>query len=394
MSARLVEDARALEPELIAWRRDLHRHPELGFEETRTAAFLLERLEGLGLEITSGLATTGIAAVLRAPGDGPRPAVLLRADMDALPVQEVGGREYGSTVPGKMHACGHDGHMAMLLGAARMLRGRRDELPHDVVFCFQPGEEGMGGARVMIEEGVLDLADVRACYGLHLWSGYDVGGVWVRPGPTMAAQDEFTATIRGVGGHGALPHVTRDPIVAAAQAVLALQTIVSRNIDPLEPAVVTVGAIRGGGATNVIPDAVELLGTLRSFSEPVRETIRRRVPEILHGIAAAAGCTVDLDLRHGYPATINDPAAADIARRVALGIFGEDHVHEPPPLAAAEDFSYFLRERPGAFVFVGARNAARGIVAPHHAPEFDVDESALHRGAALLAALALHPELP
>lgn len=176
--------------------------------------------------------------------------------------------------------------------------------------------------------------------------------------------------------------------------MLALQTIVSRNIDPLEPAVVTVGAIRGGGATNVIPDAVELLGTLRSFSEPVRETIRRRVPEILHGIAAAAGCTVDLDLRHGYPATINDPAAADIARRVALGIFGEDHVHEPPPLAAAEDFSYFLRERPGAFVFVGARNAARGIVAPHHAPEFDVDESALHRGAALLAALALHPELP
>jgi amidohydrolase len=387
----LRTEAQALAGEIVAWRRHLHRHPELSLEEHETAAFVRERLGALAIEVRSGIGGTGVAGLLRARA--PRgPAVLLRADMDALPVHEVDGREYGSAVPGRMHACGHDGHMAMLLGAAKLLAARRDDLPQDVVLCFQPAEEGPGGAERMIDAGVLDLVETASVWGLHLWSQYEVGTVHVRPGPTMAAQDEFVARIVGQGGHGAQPHAAIDPIVAAAHGVTALQSVVARSVDPLEAAIVTVGAFEAGSAANVIPDEARLRGTLRSFGEPTRTLLRRRVREVLEGTAAAFGCTLAFEIKPGYPALVNDPRAVEHVRALAREVVGGDAVKEPRPMAAAEDFACFLERRPGALVFLGAGNAARGIDAPHHSPRFDIDESALPLGVELWARLALAPQ--
>lgn len=376
---------------LTGWRRELHRRPELGFEEHETAAYLERELTGLGLELRTGVGETGILARIpaeRAEG----PAVLLRADMDALPIHEVAGREYGSEIPGRMHACGHDGHMAMLLGAATLLNARREALTRDVICCFQPAEEGRGGAERMIDEGALEWIETGSVYALHLWSQTPVGEVHVRPGPIMAAQDEFEARIVGTGGHGAAPHTARDPIVAAAGIVTALQSIVARDVDPLAAGVVTVGKLHAGEAANVIPEHAELLGTLRAFDEDVRATLRRRIREVVEHGAAAAGCRGEFELHPGYPATVNDPAAAERARRIAADVVGADQVVVPPPMAASEDFSYFLQQRPGAFMFVGAGNEARGITAMHHHPSFDIDEAALPIGAELLARIALAPD--
>ena len=386
--ADLRAEADRLAPEIVAWRRRLHQHPELGFEERETAAFVARTLRGLGLEVREGLAGTGVVGLLRA-GAGRERAVLLRADMDALPIQEVAGREYGSRVPGRMHACGHDGHVAMLLGAATLVRARAAELARDVVFCFQPAEEGQGGAERMIAEGVLEIVPTAMAFGLHLWSGYDAGTAALRSGPAMAAQDEFEARVVGRGGHGALPHATADPIVAAAQAVVALQSVISRNVDPLEAAVLTVGALHAGSAPNVVPDEAHLAGTLRSFRDDVRQMLRRRLREVLEGTAAAAGCRAEVLLKPGFPALVNDAEAVRLAERRAVEVFGADNVLEQRPMAAAEDFAYFLERVPGAFVFVGARNRERGIDAQHHSPRFDLDETALPRGAELLARLAL-----
>ena len=384
----LKDRAARLADDLVEWRRALHRHPELGFEEHRTAAFVAERLRELGLEVRTEVGRTGVVGVLRAP-EATGPAVLLRSDMDALPVQEIEGREYGSRVPGKMHACGHDGHMAMLLGAATLLRDLRDELRRDVVFCFQPAEEGQGGAREMLDAGILEDTRTGSAYALHLWSQFPVGTIQMRSGPTMAAQDEFTARVIGRGGHGALPHRTADPVVAAAHAITALQTVVARNVDPVAPAVVTVGSVHGGSAPNVIPDEVLLRGTLRSFSEDVREILRERVRELFEGTARAYGCVPDLDFDPGFPAVVNDPRSTARAREIAVEVVGEDNVVEHPPMAASEDFAYFLREVPGTFIFLGAGNEERGISAPHHSAEFDIDESALPRGTELLVRLAI-----
>jgi len=393
----LLQRAEALSDRLVEWRRDLHRHPELGFEEHRTGAFVASRLGELGLEVKTGLAGTGVVGILRASPVGDKgnkeskkgKAILLRADMDALPIQEVSGREYGSTVDGRMHACGHDGHTSMLIGAATLLVEQRQQLQRDVVFCFQPAEEGGGGAERMIAEGVLDLADVGSAYALHLWSPLAAGSVAVRSGPAMAAQDEFRARVVGRGGHGALPHTALDPIIAAAQAIVALQAIVSRSIDPVEAAVVTVGSLHAGDAPNVIPHDALLAGTLRAFDAGVRQRLRDRVTEVLEGSVRAAGCSVELELIEGYPAVINAPEAVERVRRAAPALFGSANVFEPAPMAAAEDFSYFLERRPGAFILLGAGNEGRGITAPHHSPEFDIDESALPLGTALLARLAL-----
>ncbi len=388
---RLRAEARALAGEMVALRRHLHRHPELSLEEHATAAFVVERLSALPIEVRTGIGGTGVAGLIRAEAKR-GPAVLLRADMDALPVQEIEGREYGSTVRGRMHACGHDGHMAMLLGAAQLLAARRDELPQDVVLCFQPAEEGPGGAARMIDAGVLDLVDTGSVWGLHLWSQYEVGTVHVRPGPTMAATDEFVARFVGRGGHGAQPHGAIDPIVAAAHGVTALQSIVARSVDPLDAAVVSVGAFEAGSAANVIPDEARLRGTLRAFGESGRELLRRRVREVLEGTAAAFGCTLVFELKPGYPALINDATAVAHVRALAADVVGTGAIYEPRPLAAAEDFACFLERRPGAFVFLGAGNAARGIDAPHHSPRFDIDEAALPVGAELWARLALAPQ--
>ncbi len=373
---------------MVRWRRALHRRPELGFEEHETAAFVARHLGELGLAVETGVAKTGVVAVLRASAPS-RPPVLLRADMDALPIQEIAGRSYGSEIAGRMHACGHDGHMAMLLAAATVLTAERAKLDRDVVFCFQPGEEGFGGADAMIAEGVLSRHGVAEAYGLHLWSLFPAGTIQVRSGATMAAQDEFEATIRGKGGHGALPHRAIDPIVAIAHAVTALQAVVARSVDPVASAVVTVGSLHAGSAPNVIPDEATMRGTLRSFDDGVRETLRTRVREVLAGTAAAHGCALDYRLFPGYPAVVNDAVSVAIVRRHAAAIVGEDRVIEPAPMAAAEDFAFFLRKVPGAFVFIGAGNAERGITAPHHAAQFDLDESSLPIGAELLVRIAL-----
>ena len=388
MSDPIKTRADELAPTIVSWRRDLHRQPELGFEEVETAAYVKQRLDALDLEIHTGIAETGMAAILRAR-DPQGPGVLLRADMDALPLTEVEGREYGSKTEGRMHACGHDGHMSMLLGAATILSERRDELKRDVLFCFQPGEEGYGGGEKMIQQGVLDLTEIGSAFALHLWSPCEAGTVHVRPGPMMAAQDSFAARIIGKGGHAATPHVTRDPIVAAAHAVTALQAIVARNVDPVDPAVVSIGLLHAGTVSNIIPEDAVLEGTLRSFDPEVREMLKRRAAEVIEHVAQAHKCRSEFELKSGYPATVNDPDAVEKVRRLAAPVFGADNVIEPRPMAPAEDFSYFLQERPGAFILVGAGNKQRGITAPHHSPEFDIDESVLPRGTELLARLAL-----
>lgn len=383
-------EAARLEPQMVAWRRAIHRRPELAFEETETASLVAERLRVLGCEVHEKIASTGVVGILRAARRPSAPAVLLRADMDALPIEEAPGRDYGSEVPGKMHACGHDGHVAMLLGAATLLAARRAELPRDVVLCFQPGEEGAGGALRMIEAGALDLAGpVGEAFAIHLWSPFPEGTVYVRSGPALAAQDEFTARFAGRGGHGAMPHRATDPIVAACQAVAALQAVVSRSVDPLEAAVITVGSIHGGSAPNVIPDAAEIRGTLRSFAADVRGLLRRRLREVLEGTARAGGCGLELDLRQGYPTVVNDPGAVEKVWRAAREAVGAARLFEPPPLAVSEDFAYFLERVPGALILLGAGDASRGIDAPHHSPRFDIAESALKVGAELLVRVAL-----
>lgn len=378
-----------LADQLVAWRRHLHRRPELGLEEYETSLYLQQQLRKLDIEVHTGFAGTGVVGLMRC-GRPDAEAVLLRADMDGLPVQEVEGREYGSEIPNRMHACGHDGHMAMLLGAATLLK-QQNRLERDVLLCFQPGEEGMGGAEKMIADGVLDLADVKRVFGLHLWSGFEVGSIQLRSGAVMAAQDEIQARFIGRGGHGALPHHARDPILAAAHAVVALQQIVSRSVDPLETAVITVGAFRGGDAANVIPADATIKATLRSFDDGVRNTLRERCEQVCRGVAVAGDCELDFELLPGYPAVVNDSSAVATARAVAEKAFGEVHVIEHQPMAAAEDFAYFLKQRPGAFIFVGAGNRERGITAPHHSSQFDIDEAALPLGAELLMRLALAP---
>jgi amidohydrolase len=374
--------------DIVAWRRHLHRYPELGFEEHKTAAFVAERLKTLGLEVHTGVAETGVVGVLRAPS-ADLDAVLLRADMDALPIQEVPGREYGSNISGKMHACGHDGHMAMLLGAATLLVRDRALLRRDVVFCFQPAEEGRGGAREMVRAEILPRFGVGRAFALHLWSPFPVGTLHVRSGPIMAAQDEFEAIVHGAGGHGAAPHMARDPVLAASLAVVATQNVVSRFVDPIEPAVVTVGRITGGSAPNVIPETAELAGTMRSFAESVRIDLRERVEAAMRGAASSCGCELDFRIRPGYPAVVNDRVAVVELRDAATRILGAERVVEADPLAASEDFAYFLKEVPGAFALLGAGNVERGIVAPHHSPEFDLDESVLPVGARILREVAI-----
>ena len=388
MADEVKDRVRGLADALVSWRRTLHERPELGFEEHETAAFVAAKLRELRADVTTGVAKTGVVGVLRAKS-AKRAPILLRADMDALPISEEPGRAYGSKVAGRMHACGHDGHVAMLLGAASVLADVRDRLDRDVVLCFQPGEEGFGGAKAMIDEGILSTHGVSEAYALHLWSYFPSGTIQLRPGPTMAAQDEFVASIVGRGGHGAVPHQAIDPVVAAAHAVVALQTIVSRSVDPTKAAVVTVGSLHAGTAPNAIPDRATLHGTLRSFEEDVRETLRRRVPEVLQGVAAASGCQAEFTLHPGYPAVVNDADAVRRVRDHAVRVVGASNVVEPDPTAAAEDFAYFLREVPGAFVFVGAGNAARGIDAPHHSARFDIDEASLTVGAELLTRIAL-----
>ena len=378
-------------PGVIADRRHLHENPELGFEETETAAFVAQRLEALGVEdIRTGIAKTGITALVRGTKPGPEKVVLLRADMDALPIDQESDKDYISTNPGVMHACGHDAHTAMLLGAARILMERRDQFSGAVKLLFQPSEEANGGgAKPMIEAGVLEDPHVDACFGQHLMSPIPTGFVGVPGGPLQASADSFTITVQGKGGHGAMPHTSIDPIMVAADIVSAMRAIVSRNIDPLDPVVVSVCFIHAGKAFNVIPDTAEFGGTVRTFSNENRDLAEARIREIAEGVAAAQGASVTIDYNRGYPPTVNDDAMAKFAATAIAKVVGDDNLLEMKPIMPAEDMSYFLEERPGAYFMTGCGNEAKGIVWPHHHPKFDIDEDALGIGIASLVQVAM-----
>jgi amidohydrolase len=372
--------------EVVSLRRRVHRHPELGFREERTAALIRARLRSCGVEHRA-VCGTGTVALVR--GARPGPTILIRADMDALPVREENRVPYASKVPGLMHACGHDGHVAIALGAAKVLQSLRHRLAGNVKFMFQPAEEGPGGAAPMLEAGVLRNPPVEAAFALHLWNEIPVGRVGIRAGPVFAAADEFEMTVEGRGGHGAAPHQTADPVVAAAHVVAACQTVVSRRVDPISSAVVTFGEIRGGTRHNIIPDSVHLTGTLRSFEEPVRRLLAREVARVARRAAAALGAGLRWEYRPGYPATVNDPEMARRVREAAREVLGPRGACECRPTMGAEDMSLILREVPGCYFFLGSGNRRRGLHHPHHSARFDFDEAALAAGVEIWVRLAL-----
>ena len=367
---------------VIALRRDIHCEPELGFDTERTAEKVLAALDGLPLDIVTGVAENGIVATLEGEGDGP--TVALRADMDALPIQEETGLPFASEVEGRMHACGHDGHTGMLVGAAHALSGMRDRLGGSVKFIFQPAEEGGGGGKVMVDEGVVE--DVSSIFALHLWPGLPFGKVATKAGPIMAAADAFEMEIRGSGGHGAMPHLAADAVVIAAQVVTALQTVVSREVDPVEPAVLTVGEIGAGTAFNIIPEKARLGGTVRTLNSDLRERMPGRMETVARGVAKGMRGDANLDYDFSYPVTVNDEGATGYALGVAEDLFGAQSVRElPNPSMTAEDFAFYLEKVPGAFIWLGVGEDVSGL----HTPQFAFDEEVLPRGSALLAALAL-----
>lgn len=368
--------------ELTAWRRHLHENPELGYEEFETQKFVAGKLREFGMDVVhEGMGGTGVVAMLHG-GDGPATGaerrIMLRSDMDALPMDEMTGLPHASKTPGKMHACGHDGHMSMLLGAAKHLADNRN-FSGSVVFCFQPAEEGGAGAKKMIEDGIFDQFDVRSVYGMHSWPGAGVGQFAAVAGPVMAAADEFYVTVTGKGGHAAVPDQARDPIPAAAAMVTAMQTIVSRVVDPLKPAVLSITIFQGGTTHNVIPEEVKLGGTVRSFDMGVHEQIYAEIERVIAGVAAATGVTAELDrVDVCYPPTVNDPAETRLVQEVLEEVVGAENViRDAPPTMGAEDFSYFSQARPGAFIFIG-----NGDTEPLHHPEYDFDDAVAPIGVA------------
>lgn len=372
------------ESDVVALRRDFHAHPELGFEEVRTSGIVAARLRELGLEVTEGVGTTGVVAILR--GSKPGPCVLVRADMDALPILEENDWEWKSTNKGAMHACGHDGHTAIGLTVARLLTEQKDELCGTVKFMFQPAEEGLGGAARMLRDGLLNDPRPDVSVALHVWTPLEKGIIGVAAGPVMACTDEFRARIIGKGGHGALPHQTVDPILIASHVVTALQSIVSRNVKPLDAAVVTVGKLQAGSAFNVIPSEALLEGTTRAFDAGVRAHIVQRCREIIETLPKSFGARAEYTLVEGFPAVVNDETVVDRLRPVFEAVAGAENVVEFEPTLGAEDFSQVMEEIPGCYFFVGARNEEIDAVYPHHHPKFNIDESALHLGTRALVA--------
>jgi amidohydrolase len=383
----LHEEIAALNEQLIADRRHFHQFPELGFQEHETAAYVAERLISLGIETQTGVAQTGVVGIIHGRVTGR--CVLLRADMDALPLTEETGAPYVSQRPGVHHACGHDGHTAMLLAVAELLARRRDTFDGDVKLVFQPAEEGPGGAEPMIAAGVMEEPHVDACFGLHLANDLDVGTLLVRGGPVQASADDFEIIVQGVGGHGAMPHQTVDAVAIGAAIVNELHRLISREISPLDQAVVTVGSFHSGTRHNIIAARATLRGTIRALSSTTREYLHRRIPEIARGVAEASRATADVTINVGYPVTVNDPQVAIFANAVATTVVALENVIEGQPIMGSEDMSFFLNAAPGCFIFVGSRNEDRQLHHPHHSPLFDFDEAALPIGVELLTKLAL-----
>ena len=394
MNAPLKNSIAALVPVVTEWRRDFHQHPELLYEVGRTASLVAERLRSFGFDsVEEGVGVTGVVGLLHGasgPAASADKRVLFRADMDALPILEATSADYASKTPGKMHACGHDGHTALLLGAAKHLADVRD-FDGTLVFCFQPAEEGGAGAKAMMDDGLFARHPVKGVYGLHNWPGIPVGHFGVARGPAMAGAYRFDLIVKGYGGHAAMPHLTRDPIVAAAEIVLAAQTIVSRIVDPLEPAVLSITSMHGGEAYNVIPDQVEMRLGYRAFSDSIATKIEKEFRRIANGVAAAHG--VEVEIRPSelppYPPTINHHAETEIALEAMRAVAGPDKVKDDlKPVMGSEDFSFMLREVPGAYIFLG-----NGDSAPVHHPAYDFNDAAIAPGVAYWAELA-HRVLP
>ncbi len=383
------QEADALTDQLVAWRRDFHMHPEIGFEEVRTAGIVADHLRDLGLEVSTGIGQTGVVALIEPddlPSDGT--TVMLRFDMDALPIHEERDVPYRSQNDGVMHACGHDGHTAIGMGVATLLSQRRNELPGRVKLVFQPAEEGLGGAKAMLADGVLEDPAPDAAFGLHLWSRLPLNQVVVQPGPLWATAGGFTLRVHGKGGHGAEPHETVDATLIAAQIVVSWQSIVARNVRPTDPAVISVGQFNSGTALNIISEAAELAGTYRAFSDDVEALITTRMGEMAEQIAAAYGGSVEFEHWRGTSATVNDVEQAAFMQDVATEIVGPEQVVQIEPMMVGEDMAEFLRRVPGCFVLVGASDPAGPMHAPHHNAHFDFDERMLPTGTALLAAAA------
>jgi amidohydrolase len=381
----ILKKADELKGEIIRLRRDFHQYPEVGFQEFNTAKKVEGVLKGLGIETRMLVNGTGVCGFLKGSRKGN--TIALRADMDGLPIQEETDVPYKSQNKGVMHACGHDAHMAMLLGAAMILSERQKELKGDVVFIFQPAEEIGAGAKVMIEEGVLE--GVGRIFALHVYSTLPFGTLHYRPGALMAAGDFFDVKITGRGGHGAQPHLTVDPIVIAANAITALQAIVSREVDPLESAVVSICKIEAGEAYNVIPETTTFGGTIRFHRPDLRESLPRRVKEILDGVVSSMRGSYEFNLMRKFPATVNDEEMTDFVVNVAKEVLGEDKVSLMRPLMGSEDFSYYLQKIPGTIAFVGVENKEKGIIYPQHHPKYDIDEDILPIGTAVHVAIAL-----
>jgi amidohydrolase len=383
----IAQAAERVREQVITWRRHLHQHPELSFHERNTSQFVADTLASFGgLEISRPTPTSVMARLFGEAGPGP--VLAIRADIDALPIVEANTHDFVSQAPGVMHACGHDGHTSMLLGAVKVLLGHRRALRGEVRFLFQHAEELYpGGASQMVAAGALD--GVELVIGAHLWLSMSFGRVGVKAGPLMASLNTFRITITGAGGHAAIPQQTIDPIVTAAEVVTSLQHVVSRNVDPLASAVISVTQINGGSTTNVIPGAVEMAGTVRTFDPELRQRIPVLMERVVAGICSAHGATYEWTFEPGYAAVDNDAAACDLVRRAVVRALGPDVLVEARPTMGAEDFSAYQQATPGAFFFIGARNEERGIVYPHHHERFDLDERALDYGTRIFVAAAL-----
>src|SRR2546421_7073882 len=386
----LKSDIDELVPDLVALRRDLHEHPELAFEEVRTSGIVAQRLHALGLEVRTGVAKTGVVGLLC--GEASKPGaktIAIRADMDALPVHELNEVDYRSTIDGKMHACGHDGHTSILLSVADILSKRQSELAGNVKFIFQPAEEVIGGAEPMVKEGAMQGVD--GVIGLHLISNYPVGRVGVRAGTGWASADRFVLNVRGKGGHAAMPHGAVDPIVISAHIITALQTLISRETSPFSPAVITVGIIRAGTAFNIIPETAVMYGTMRSFTKEHREKLLRRIRDVATGVASAMGGSCDVEIIDGCPPCVNDEAMTELVRSAAVASVGEQDVDtsEAVMSTGSDDMSEFLEAVPGCYFIVGANNPEKGAKYPHHHPRFNIDEEALPVGVEVLTRAAM-----
>jgi len=372
---------RSLQPQLVEWRRQIHQKPELGFQENLTAELISRKLQAWGIEHETGIAKTGIVAIIKGEKSGVERVLAIRADMDALPIQELNEVAYCSQHDGVMHACGHDGHTAIALGTANYLQEHRQDFAGTVKIIFQPAEEGPGGAKPMIAAGVLKNPDVEAIIGLHLWNNLPLGTIGVRTGALMAAVEMFHCTVLGKGGHGALPHQTVDSIVVAAQIINALQTIVARNVNPIDSAVVTVGKLNGGTAMNVIADSATMSGTVRYFNPDFSGYFHQRIEQIIAGVCQTYGANYQLDYTSLYPPVINDSMMAELVRSVAEAVIETPMGIVPEcQTMGGEDMSFFLQEVPGCYFFLGSANSDRSLDYPHHHPRFDFDETTLMMG--------------